>query len=214
MILRIRKTNEGVITMEKVKGIIYTILSAVIFGIMPILARLAYDGGVNSFTLVFLRSFFSVFMLLAYLINKKVNLKVNREQIKTLIILGILGYTMTTLTLFSSYKYISVGLATTLHFIYPVVVTLISIVLFKEKIYFSKIIALILASIGIYFLIGKNGVGTSIKGIILALASGIFYSYYLLSVAYSKIKSLNSYVLTFYLSFIALIFQLMLGEYL
>lgn len=128
--------------MEKVRGIIYTILSAVIFGIMPILARLAYEGGVNAFTLVFLRSFFSLLMLLTYLIIKKVNFKVNKEQIKTLIILGILGYTMTTLTLFMSYNYVSVGLATTLHFIYPVVVTLISILLFKENIYFSKIIVL------------------------------------------------------------------------
>ncbi len=199
--------------MEKVRGIIYTILSAVIFGIMPILARLAYEGGVNAFTLVFLRSFFSLLMLLTYLIIKKVNFKVNKEQIKTLIILGILGYTMTTLTLFMSYNYVSVGLATTLHFIYPVVVTLISILLFKENIYFSKIIALILSGIGIYLLIGNDGGNGSVKGIILSLASGIFYSYYLLGVAYSKIKTLNSFVLTFYLSLIASVFLFIVGVF-
>ncbi|WBW98351.1 DMT family transporter [Oceanirhabdus sp. W0125-5] len=197
--------------MEKVKGSIYAILSAIFFGIMPILARLAYDGGINAFTLVFLRSFFSVLMLLIYLIINKVKFKVTREQIKTLVILSIFGYTFTMITLFMSYNYISVGLATTLHFIYPVVVTLISIVLFKEKIYFSKIIALLLSGIGIYLLIGKDSGDVSIIGTILALVSGIFYSFYLLSVAYSKIKTLNCYVLTFYLSFIASIFLFIVG---
>jgi len=197
--------------MEKIKGIIYTILSAVIFGIMPILARLAYDGGVNSFTLVFLRFIFAVFILFIFLLIKKVDFKIKRDEIKTLIILGILGYTMTPLTLFMSYDYISVGLATTLHFIYPVVITLISIILYKEKIYFNKIIALILACIGIYLLIEMGSGDLSIKGIFLSLGSGVFYSYYVLGIAHSKIKDINCFVITFYLSVVASIFLFIVG---
>lgn len=197
--------------MERFKGIIYTMLSAITFGVMPILARFAYDGGINAFTLVFLRSFFAVFMLLIYLIIKKVDFKINKEQIKTLIILGILGFTLTTLTLFTSYNYISVGLATTLHFTYPVVVTVLSIILFKEKIYSSKIIALIISVVGIYLLIENDGGNLSMKGVLLALVSGFFYSYYLLGVAHSKIKNLNCFLLTFYLSIVASIFLFIVG---
>lgn len=199
--------------MERFKGIIYTMISAITFGVMPILARFAYDAGVNAFTLVFFRSFFAIFMLLIYLIIKKVDLKINKNQIKTLIILGILGFTLTTLTLFMSYNYISVGLATTLHFTYPVVVTVISIILFKEKVYSSKIFALIISVVGIYLLIENDSCNLSMKGVFLALISGVFYSYYLLGVAHSKIKTLNCFVLTFYLSIVSSIFLFITGTF-
>ncbi len=43
--------------MEKTKGILYIILSAISFGIMPILAKLSYRGGANTYTTLFLRFF-------------------------------------------------------------------------------------------------------------------------------------------------------------
>jgi drug/metabolite transporter (DMT)-like permease len=196
--------------MKKLKGILYTITSAVAFGIMPILAKIAYSGGTNAFTLVFLRAFFAVFILLGYFLFNKIDFKINNEQVKSIALLG-LGYTFTTLTLFISYNYVSVGLATTLHFIYPILVTVVSIILFKEKICIIKIFALLFSAVGIFLLIGKGDTNLSFKGIFLALLSGVFYSYYILGIAHSKIKELNSFVLTFYLSTAAVIYLLSTG---
>ena len=46
-----------------VKGTIYVFGSAIAFGVMPILAKLAYIGGATAFTVVFLRFFFASIML-------------------------------------------------------------------------------------------------------------------------------------------------------
>lgn len=197
--------------MGKFKGILYTMISAVAFGIMPILAKITFNKGANAFTIVFFRSFWAIFMLWVFLLYKKISFRINKEQIKTISILGIIGYTCTTLTLFLSYNYISVGLATTLHFIYPILVTIASIILFKEKIYSNKILAVFFSAAGIFLLIGKSNAHINIKGIFLALLSGAFYSYYILGIAHSKIKNMNNFLLTFYLSIAAVIFLFFTG---
>lgn len=196
--------------MLNIKGIFYTILSAVIFGIMPIMAVYAYKEGAEAFTIVFLRSFWAIFILLIYLSVRNISLKISKEELKSLILLGTLGYASTTLTLFLSYNYISVGLATTLHFVYPILVAVVSVILFKDKINIVKSIALILSVIGILIL--KNGQGDlNIYGITLALVSGVLYSYYILGLAHSKVKNINPFVLTFYLSIVTSIFIFLVG---
>lgn len=196
--------------MLNLKGYFYTILSAIIFGIMPILTIFAYKCGATAFTLVFLRSFLAIFMILFYLKLKKISIKISRKDFKSLIFLGSVGYASTTLTLFMSYNYISVGLATTLHFIYPMLVSTISILVFKDKLTLNKFAALLLSLIGIFFLqSGQNNL--DFRGITLALISGALYSYYIIGISKSNAMHLNLFVLTFYLCIIASIFLLLVG---
>jgi len=95
----------------------------------------------------------------------------------------------------------STGLATTIHFIYPVAVMEGSIFFFNEKINKRKIFSLVLSLTGMYFLVSFNSLRSiSIIGILLSLFSGFFYAYYILTVAHGNIKEINPFVLIFYVS--------------
>ncbi len=197
-------TYRGVIKMNNqmnMKGTLCAIFSAISFGTMPIFATYAYKGGTNAITVVFLRFLFSGILLSCYFLKQKINIKVKKDTLMSLIFTGIVGSSLTSLTLFLSYHYISVGLSTILHFIYPAAVIFLSFLLFKEKLYRSKIISLILSIIGVYVLIGFNSIKLNMFGVMLALVSGVFYSIYILEIGHNvKIKDMDSIILTFYIS--------------
>jgi len=186
--------------MEKTKGILYIILSASAFGIMPILAKLSYRGGANTYTTLFLRFFFAAIMLLYYLKTKGISMKLTKKQLILVLVIGIFGFTLTTSSLFMSYNYISIGMASMIFYTYPSIVTLLAYTIYKEKIYARKIISLVISLIGIYILINSGSVNFNLKGIILAGVAAVLYSLYVLGASHKEFKNINSYVLTFYIS--------------
>ncbi len=197
--------------MKNIKGLLYIVLASVSFGIMPILAKLAYSQGANPYSVLFLRFLFASIMLLYYLLKKGISLKLDKTTFLWIILLGVFGYSATSGFLFVSYNYISVGLATMIMYTYPIIVTFFSTFIYKEKIYLQKIIALSLSVLGVYVLIGVGKEVFSFKGISFALMSAIFYSIYVLGASSGKLKQVNSYVMTFYLSISASATMLLLG---
>lgn len=197
--------------MKNIKGLLYIVLASVSFGIMPILAKLAYSQGANPYSVLFLRFLFASIMLLYYLLKKGIPLKLDKTTFLWIILLGVFGYSATSGFLFVSYNYISVGLATMIMYTYPIIVTFFSTFIYKEKIYLQKVIALSLSVLGVYVLIGVGKEVFSFKGISFALMSAIFYSFYVLGASSGKLKQVNSYVMTFYLSISASATMLLLG---
>lgn len=183
---------------DRVKGIICAISSAVIFGFTPILARMAFDGGANGITATFLRGSVSIPFLFLVLKYKKIPLSPGKEW-KMLLIAGVLGMGMTTLLLYSSYSYISVGMATTIHFTYPIIVTLVCSILFKDRMNGRKTAALILCSLGIAAFMEKLSFEGG-RGILLSLLSGVTYALYMLCVDKGRLKEMYYLKLTLYLN--------------
>jgi len=186
--------------MEKTKGILFIILSAISFGIMPILAKLSYRGGANTYTTLFLRFFFAAIMLLYYLKAKGISLKLARKQLFFVLIIGVFGFTLSSVSLFMSYNYISIGMATMIVYTYPAIVTLFSYLFYSEKIYPRKIMSLIISTVGIFILIDRGSASFNLKGIILAGIAALMYSVYVLGASHKEFRVINSYVLTFYIS--------------
>ncbi|QZY55738.1 DMT family transporter [Crassaminicella profunda] len=197
--------------MKKIYGVIYSMISAALFGLQPVLAKIAYNNGMNTTTLLFLRFFLGAIMIFTYMNVKHIDFKINKKQGNYLIFLGIVGYGLTAFLLFLAYHYISVGLATILHFVYPIFVTILAFILYKEKLKMNKILALVLSGFGIYFLVGDGYLHLNMKGVILALISGISYAVYMVGLANKLFEDLNNYVMTFYLSLVAAIFLIVLG---
>jgi len=186
--------------MEKTKGILYIILSACAFGIMPILAKLSYRGGANTYSTLFLRFLFAAIMLFYYLKTKGISMKLTKKQLILITVIGVFGFTLATSSLYMSYNYISIGMASMIFYIYPSIVTILAYVVYKEKIYSRKIISLMISLIGIYILIDKGSVNFNIKGIMFAGIAAVLYSLYVLGASHKEFKNINSYVLTFYIS--------------
>lgn len=192
------------------KGKLCLILSAFLYGISPILATIAYRGGVNGITLTFLRSSISIPVLYAIIKADKRPLKLNKTKFIKIIILGTLGGVLPILLLYLSYNYISTGLATTLHFVYPIIIVLASAVLYHEKISRITLSAVMFVTVGI-FMFSDISTVSSKTGIILAILSGVFYSFYVIYIDHSQLDRMDYIVLTFYVMIIMSVSTLIFG---
>lgn len=104
------------------------------------------------------------------------------------------------LALYSSFLYIDGGLACTILFVYPGLVTLLSVCFFGEKPSRRLMLALVAATAGIALLYrGGSGAPLDIRGVAWALASAAFYAFYILGVRHIRpVRELRAEVLTFY----------------
>ncbi len=185
--------------MNRPMGIIYALLSSAAFGFMPIFAKIMYNNGSNTLTVLSLRFLMAAFMLFIYFLIK-VDFKVSKTQLLTLCMIGGLGYTSTGLTLFYSYSYISVGLATTMHFIYPAIVIILNYFIYQEGFNKYKITALLFSTAGVYVLIGVKAQGLHIGGSLLALLSGFTYASCVMGMNHKEVRKLSTLVTVFYFS--------------
>ncbi len=186
-------SNENI----KRKGNLCLFISAFIYGVAPILAKAAYSGGTNAVTLVFLRAFMAVPLLFAVLRANHVPMRLNRRELKSVAVLGSIGGALPIILLYLSYNYISTGLATTLHFVYPIIIVFASAFIYHEKIKRTTIIAALLVTVGIFMFVDINSAADK-AGIVLALLSGVFYSFYVLYMDKSGLDSMDYAKLTFY----------------
>lgn len=183
------------------KGKLFLVLSAFFYGILPVFASVAYRGGINGVTLSFLRSFISVPVLYTMIRADKKSLHLTRKQVYDVIKLSVIGGALPIVLLYLSYNFISTGLATTLHFVYPLVIVLLSAIIYREKMSRITLCAVLLVTIGIFMFTDLN-VNASKTGIIFALLSGIFYSFYVIYIDRSGLDRMDYIVLTFYIMLI------------
>ena len=183
------------------KGKIYLILSAFIYGFTPILAKTVYSGGTNGMTLTFLRAAMSLPLLFLVLVVKKIDLRLEKGQAKRVVLLAVVGNALSIICLYVAYSFISVGLATVLHYIYPLLIVLICALFFKERMGRRKLIAAVLVTIGILLFMDVNGKG-DIFGAVMAFLSGLFYAFNVLYMDKSGLDRMHYLKLTFYISLI------------
>ena len=192
------------------KGKLCLLLSASIYGIVPVFAKLSYSGGANSITLTFLRASLTLPLLFLILRSLGINLTLTKSEAARITLLGTLGGAAPIILLYMSYNYISVGLATTLHFIYPLVTVLANVFIYHERVRLSMLGAVVLVTVGI-FMFADISSRSDVAGIILALFSGIFYSFYVLYIDRSGLDSMDYIKLTFYTMLIMSIATLAFG---
>ncbi|WP_346898086.1 DMT family transporter [Clostridium sp. UBA7503] len=190
---------------NKIKGIFYIAIASIAFGIMPILAKLAYKGGANAINTLALRFTFASIILFIYIKTKKLSLRVSKEQIKLILFMGVIGYSMTSILLFISYNYIDVGIAGMILHTYPLMVMILSIIIYKEKFKLKKFLYLMVTTIGVFIMLDIKVGRINTIGVVLVLLSALCYAIYVLGASNDKVKNIDSYVMTFYISIISAI---------
>lgn len=195
---------------QQAKGYIFVLISAVIYGCMPLMAKYIYADGVNPLTLVFLRNFLALPSLAVLaLINDK-TLKVPLKVLPTISLVSFLGCTITPILLFSSYQYIASGTATVFHFIYPAVVVVCELLIFKKKARLGNILGVILCLAGICCFYTPGQI-PNLTGSLLALGSGVLFASYILSLSFFKEKMGTGFLFSFYIALSSSIFTLLIG---
>lgn len=181
------------------KGYIFAILSAVIYGLMPLMASHIYADGVNAMTLVFLRNFLALPALGILAFCQQKTLKVPVRSLGGTAFLAAFGCCITPVLLFSSYHYIPSGTATTIHFIYPAVVVLIGILFLKKKAQLGTVLSLLLCLCGIC-LFYKPDADFHWGGAGLALISGVTFATYVAMLPVLRHKDVTGFLFTFYIA--------------
>lgn len=180
------------------KGYICTALSAIIFGLMPLLTKIIIARGATSLTIPFFRVFYVTIVLFFVLKIKKIDLHLEKRDLLSAILTSIFGSGLTIIILNESYNYVDTGIATSLHFLYPLFVAILCCFFYGEKIKKKQILSLSFALVGIICFMSKgNG---SLFGYFLAIASGLTYAFYLVKMDKSGLVKMNALKLSFYLA--------------
>lgn len=199
----------------KIKGYLMVIVSAVIYGCMPLMSKYIYADGVNPATLVFLRNFLALpsLAILGYIQSK--TLKAPVKALPSIGILAAFGCCITPLLLFTSYNYIASGTSTVLHFVYPAVVVVGGIVFLREKVRLFNIISVAVCVTGISLFYDPSA-SINIEGCLFALLSGATFAVYVLMLPRFKYKEMKGFHFSFYIaaasSIIMLVYCLATGQ--
>ena len=163
---------------KQYSGYLAIVISALIFGFTPILAAISYSEGNNGINMAFLRAVIPIpfFLFISFR-----SFSPTGKQLRNGILAGILSFGCT-LLLYSSYEYISPGLATTLHFLYPLYVAVINAIMKHHGLKKTTIAGLAFALVGIILFLEPNELreNSNIEGYLLALGSGLVYACYII----------------------------------
>ena len=161
--------------MNKLNGFLYGILSSASFGLIPLFAKPAMQHGMNFMPILLYRFTFATLALAIVLAFRGVSFKLTKKDYPPLILLSIL-YLISSVFLLWGYKFMASGIATTIHFMYPVITTVIMMFFFHEKKSLSRMIAIAMAVGGVFFLSKTDAdEPISLIGIIIVLISAVGY---------------------------------------
>lgn len=184
---------------KSIKGYFLAALAAAAYGTNPAFAVPLYEEGMNPNSVLIFRYVLGIPLLALVMWFRKIPFKLEKEKIGPTAVLGIL-MALSSLTLFQSYNYMNSGIASTLLFVYPVMVAVIMMFFFHEKNGPSLYICLAIMFAGLFLLVKpSNGFSLSPLGCILVMVSALTYALYIVFVNVSKnIKTIPTTKLLFY----------------
>ncbi len=185
---------------RKNKGVFLGMLGTCSYGTNPLFALPLYAAGMDVNSVLFYRYLGAVILYGLWVsCYKKVSLKISLKEAGIMAALGVV-FAMSSLTLFMSYSLIGAGIASTILFVYPIMVAVLMAVFFHEKIDLRTVASIALMSAGILlFYKTDDGKTLSLYGVVLTLLSALSYAVYMIALKQMKTaKRMHFPTLTFY----------------
>ncbi len=165
----------------RANGIFYAAISSASFGFSPVFTLALLVAGLSSFDTLAYRWSTAAAVLMAYAFYRNKTLRISRDEAWKIILLSILR-AVTSITLLYGYANISSGIASTINFMYPVVVTACMMLFFGENKSKLNILAVILAILGVYLMASGDGLrvpgGNTALGLTCSIISAFTYAAY------------------------------------
>lgn len=195
---------------SSLKGISMTAGAGIIFGAFPIFTTLfvQFGGDVDSFNLY--GFVLTVVFLAAYIAATKRSFALPKQAVLWVILAGVANVA-TRILLTYSYQYLDVGIATTLHFLYPLFAALLGSLCFREKMPVYKWIAFVVASLSVSLFATGTQTGGHLIGIVLAVVSAVCFALYMLITEKANLTELDPVVFVFYVSVVSAVGCLFMG---
>ena len=183
----------------KAKGYALGAIAATTYGMNPLFALPLYKAGMNPDSVLFFRYLCAIPIMALMIRARGRSFKLKKNEILPLIVMGLM-MALSSLTLFLSYNYMDAGIASTILFVYPIMVAVIMALFFKEKLAKATICCLVLAIYGITQLYHGDGDETlSLVGVGLAMTSALTYAIYIVGANRSVLKDIPTVTMTFYI---------------
>ena len=200
---------------NKAKGYFLAAFSAATYGMNPLFSLPLYADWMGVDSVLFFRYLFAVPMVALMVKSRGRSFAIQKGELWPLLMVGVF-FVLSSITLFRSYLYMDSGIASTILFIYPVMVALIMAVFFKEKVSLQTwvCIAMALAGIGLLYK-APDGAVLSTVGILFVLGSALAYTLYIITVNKTILKDVPSVKVTFYViltGFVIFSVMVLLGE--
>lgn len=180
---------------ERSKGFLCGIIAAVTYGLNPLFAKPLYKAGLTPDNVLFYRYLFALIGLVLMVKLNRSSFVIRRKELPWLVLNGVVMF-LSSLFLFLSYEVMDVGIASTLLFVYPVMVAVIMTLGFREKMSLIAVASIVIALSGVAAL--SSGDNVSWRGILYVILSALAYAVYIVCVKVSPLKNMASDTLTMY----------------
>lgn len=181
----------------KLQGYMLGALGAASYGLNPLFALPLYEAGMTADGVLFFRYLFALPVLAAMILLRGRSFRITRQQALILIGLGML-VALSSLTLFLAYNYMDAGIASTILFVYPIMVAVIMAAFYRERVNKVTIACIAAAMAGIGLLYHGDGETLSAVGTLLSLGSALTYALYIVWVNKSAVSRVATLAVTFY----------------
>ncbi len=183
---------------SKIKGYILGAIAAATYGLNPLFALPLYGEGVTADSVLFFRYLFAIPIMGLMIVMRGRRFSLARRDILSVVVMGIL-MAVSSLSLFESYNYMDASIASTLLFVYPLMVAVFMALFFHER--FSVVtgvcLAMAMCGIGLLFK-GSDGTTLSLTGTLLVMVSSLTYAGYIIGVNRPGLREVPTIKLVFY----------------
>jgi drug/metabolite transporter (DMT)-like permease len=160
--------------------------AVLLFSIRPILIKLAYGYVRDPVTLIALRMVFSLpfFIVAAVASQRRSDAPISRDDLRRIVLLGVLGYYAASFLDFLGLQYVSAGLGRLVLFLYPTIVVLLSWTVMRRPASAREVAALALSYVGLGIVLAQSVAGQHENlplGAGLVFASAVAYAVYLVA---------------------------------
>jgi len=202
--------------MERIKGlkgVVLTTVSAVMFGTMPLFAIMLRSGGMYLIPSIAVRFCIGTLFygLLLILRGKKEELHLKKGVLSKLVITALL-FCSTSFFLFISYSRIPSGLATVIHFTYPVLITVFSVKSRRDRLTSYLLIAILCSFCGILLVTDPFNAPFDIWGVVSAFVSAVVFALYTFLINDEDLKQIDNTAFVFFNSGISAIVLLIISS--
>ncbi|WP_295638082.1 DMT family transporter [uncultured Mailhella sp.] len=189
-------------------GFLLALVSSAAFGLIPLFSLPLLHDGMSAECVLFYRFLFGALTIFPIPVLRHERLAAPVRELSRLAVLSIM-YALAALLMFQGFHYLPSGVASTLQFLYPLMVMIIMIVFFHEKPSLITATSVALAILGVFLLSGGEGEGAvSAKGIVLLLVSALCNAVYISGLHVARIRSISGLSITFWVLFFGMLASL------
>ena len=185
-------------------GFALALLSSATFGLLPLFSIPAMEAGVGVNSLLVYRFTIATVLMGVFTLCRGGSLRISGRDLGAVFLVSV-AYAGTSKFLTSSYNYMPSGIATTIFYLFPILVALMMVVFFKEKFSWNVAAAACIAMLGVYLLQGTGPVG-GIKpaGFLVVFLSMLCYACYIVFLNHSRVRDIDNFKTMFYIFLSAL----------